>query len=113
MVRFSRRLFKIRDPLDCSVCVRVATARIPIVIQDAKRDKKWRDHPAVTDDFRFYAGFPLFTRERVPIRAMCIVNQKPKRFTAANLQSLNSFAVIANCMLEKVRLYAKIEKCCP
>ena len=100
-------------PLDCSVCVHVATARMPIVIQDTKRDKKWRDHPAVTDDFRFYAGYPLFTRERVAIGAMCIVNQKPKRFTAANLQSLNSLAVIANCMLEKMRLYAKIEKCCP
>jgi hypothetical protein len=101
------------SPLDCSICVHVATARMPIVIRDAKRDRKWQGHPAITDDFRFYAGVPLFSRERVPIGAMCIVNQKPKRFTAANMQALGSLAVIANCMLEKMRLYARIEKCCP
>jgi hypothetical protein len=100
-------------PLDCSICVHVATARIPIVIRDAKRDRKWQNHPAITDDFRFYAGVPLFSRQRVPIGAMCIVDRKPKRFTATNMQALGSLAVIANCMLEKMRLYARIEKCCP
>jgi hypothetical protein len=44
---------------------------------------------------------------------MCIVDRKPKRFTATNMQALGSLAVIANCMLEKMRLYARIEKCCP
>ena len=101
---------KSETPLDCSVCVHVATARIPIVIRDTKRDRKWQNHPAITDDFRFYAGVPLFSWERVPIGAMCIVDQKPKRFTAANMQALSSLTVIANCMLEKMRLYAKIEK---
>ena len=101
------------SPLDCSICVHVATARMPIVIRDAKRDRKWQDHPTITDDFRFYAGVPLFSRERVPIGAMCVVDQKPKRFTAADMHALRSLAVIANCMIEKMRLYARIEKCCP
>jgi len=100
-------------PLDCSVCVHVATAQMPIVIQDAKRDKKWRSHPAIGDDVGFYAGVPLFTQNRVAIGAMCIVDQKPKRFTPANMQGLYSLGTIANCMLEKMRLYAKVERCCP
>jgi GAF domain-containing protein len=99
-------------PLDCSVCVHVAALRMPIVIQDAKRDKRWRNHPAINDDFRFYAGVPLFSKDRVGVGAMCIVNSEPKRFTAEKLQALSSLATIANCMLEKMRLYAKIEKCC-
>lgn len=98
-------------PLDCSVCVHVAALRMPIVIQDAKRDKRWRNHPAISDDFRFYAGVPLFSKERVGVGAMCIVDREPKRFTPEKLQALNSLATIANCMLEKMRLYAKIEKC--
>jgi GAF domain len=99
-------------PLDCSVCVHVAALRMPIVIQDAKRDKKWRNHPAVRDDFRFYAGVPLFSKGRVGIGALSVVDKEPKRFTRAKLQKLNSLATIANCMIEKMRLYAKIEKCC-
>jgi GAF domain-containing protein len=99
--------------LDCSVCVHVAAARMPIVMGDAKRDRRWQNHPAITDDFRFYAGVPLFSWQRVPIGAMCIVDTKPKRFTASNMRALSSMAVMADCMLEKMRLYAQIEKCCP
>jgi hypothetical protein len=98
-------------PLECSVCVHVAALRMPIVIQDAKRDKKWRNHPAVRDDFRFYAGVPLFSKDRVGVGALCVVDKEPKRFTQAKLQKLSSLATIANCMIEKMRLYAKIEKC--
>jgi hypothetical protein len=104
---------KTEMPLDCSVCVHVAAARMPIVIGDAKRDRRWQNHPAITDDFRFYAGVPLFSWQRVPIGAMCIVDTKPKRFTASNMRALSSMAVMADCMLEKMRLYAQIEKCCP
>ncbi len=102
-------------PLACSICAHVATARFPIVIENAKRDKKWRNHPAVTEDleFRFYAGVPLFTRDRVAIGAMCVADRKPHHFSPVQQQALNSFAVIANCMMEKMRLYAKIDKCCP
>jgi hypothetical protein len=100
-------------PLDCSVCVHVAALRMPIVIQDAKRDKRWRNHPAINDDFRFYAGVPLFSKDRVGVGAMCVVDREPKRITPEKLQALSSLATIANCMLEKMRLYAKIEKCCP
>jgi hypothetical protein len=97
-------------PLECSVCVHVAALRMPIVIQDAKRDKRWRNHPAIREDFRFYAGVPLFSKDRVGIGALCVVDKEPKRFTRAKLQKLNSLATIANCMIEKMRLYAKIEK---
>jgi len=100
-------------PLDCSVCVHVAAAQVPIVIQDAKRDKKWRNHPAILDDVGFYAGVPLFTHNRVAVGSIGIVDQKPKRFRSADMQALGSLATIANCMLEKMRLYAKIEKRCP
>jgi hypothetical protein len=99
-------------PVECSVCVHVAALGMPIVIRDARRDKRWRDHPTVSKDFRFYAGVPLFSKDRVAVGAMCIVNKEPKRFTRAKLQALNSLATIANCMIEKMRLYAKIEKCC-
>jgi GAF domain-containing protein len=103
---------KSETPLDCSVCVHVAAAGVPLVIRDAKRDEKWRDHPGVVDDVGFYAGVPLFSHHRVAVGALCIVDRKPKRFTAANMQALYSLGTIANCMLEKMRLYAKIERCC-
>lgn len=99
-------------PLDCSICVHVAALRMPIVIQDAKRDHRWRNHPAIEDDLRFYAGVPLFSKDRVGVGALCIVDKDPKRFARAELQKLSSLATIANCMIEKMRLYAKIEKCC-
>jgi GAF domain-containing protein len=85
---------------------------MPIVIQDARRDKRWRNHAAISDDVRFYAGVPLFSKTRVAVGTMCIADKEPKRFTPAKLQQLNSRATIANCMIEKMRLYAKIEKCC-
>jgi hypothetical protein len=99
-------------PLEGSVCVHVAVLGMPIVIRDIKRDKRWRNHPAITGDVRFYAGVPLFSKDRVAVGALCIVNREPKRFTRANLQALSLLGTIANCMLEKMRLYAKIDKCC-
>jgi GAF domain/Glyoxalase/Bleomycin resistance protein/Dioxygenase superfamily len=100
-------------PLDCSVCVHVATMGTPLVIQDVKRDQRWANHPVFRSDVRFYAGVPLFAKDRVAVGAICIVHKKPKRFTRANMRALSSLATIANCMLEKMRLYAKIGKCCP
>jgi hypothetical protein len=99
--------------LACSICAHVTTARVPIVIRDTRRDKRWRGHPAISDDFRFYAGVPLFSQDRIGIGAICLADIRPRRFSAANLQALNSLAVIANCMIEKMRLYAKLQKCCP
>ncbi len=100
-------------PLDCSICAHVAALRMPVVIQDARRDQQWRNHPGFREDVRFYAGVPLFAQDRVAVGALCIVHRKPKRFTRANMQQLSSLATIANCMLEKMRLYAKIGRCCP
>jgi catechol 2,3-dioxygenase-like lactoylglutathione lyase family enzyme len=96
--------------LACSICAHVAAARMPIVIRDTRRDNRWRDHPAISDDFRFYAGVPLFSQDRIGIGAFCVADIRPRRFSAANLQALNSLAVIANCMIEKMRLYAKLQK---
>jgi hypothetical protein len=104
---------KSETPLTCSICAHVATARLPIVIRDIRQDKRWADHPAVRDDFRFYCGVPLFSKSRIGIGALCLADRRPRRFTAANLQALSSLGVIANCMIEKMRLYAKLEKCCP
>jgi hypothetical protein len=104
---------KSETPLTCSICAHVATARIPIVIQDMRRDKRWADHPTVRDDFRFYCGVPLFSQSRIAIGALCLEDRRPRRFSAADLQAFISLGVIANCLIEKMRLYAKIEKCCP
>jgi GAF domain-containing protein len=100
-------------PLACSICAHVATARLPIVIRDIRRDKRWAAHPAVSADVRFYCGVPLFSKSRIGIGALCLADRRPRRFTAADLQALSSLGVIANCMMEQMRLYAKIEKCCP
>ncbi len=54
----------------------------------------------------------LIDRKRQGIGALSVVDKEPKHFTRAKLQKLNSLATIANCMIEKMRLYAKIEKCC-
>jgi len=104
---------KSETALTCSICAHVATARAPIVIRDMRRDKRWADHPTVRDDFRFYCGLPLFSKSRTAIGALCLEDRRPRRFSSVDMQAFSSLGVIANCMLEKMRLYAKIEKCCP
>jgi hypothetical protein len=70
----------ISSPRDTSFCPRTIDTRRPLIIQDARRDPDWAQHPAVTGDphVRFYAGSPLASPGGEIVGALCLMDHQPR-----------------------------------
>lgn len=69
----------------------------PLVVQDATRDPRFAEHPAVTGEshIRFYAGVPLRTREGHTIGTVCAIDRRPRSFGNRDLTILTSLAGVS------------------
>jgi PAS domain S-box-containing protein len=78
----------IRAPSDDSFCARMIAenAGEPLVIADAREDRRFADLPSVTGEphLRFYAGAPIVVNGQ-PIGTVCVFDVEPHGVTAADL----------------------------
>lgn len=60
------------------------------VVPDALEDSRFKDNPLVTEEphIRFYAGYPLRSKEGHKIGTLCIIDQVPRNFTHDELSGL-------------------------
>jgi GAF domain-containing protein len=67
------------------------------VVNDAKADRRFTNHPYVTADppLRFYAGAPFITEPGVRIGSVCLVDHVPRDFTPRQMNLLASLARLA------------------
>ncbi|WP_189636329.1 GAF domain-containing protein [Arthrobacter sp. NamB2] len=81
-------------PRDLALCARTIERDRTLVIPDAGSDPAWRDHPLVADgpEVRFYAGHPVSTAEGWRIGSLCIIDDRPRRFTEEDEVHLRRFA---------------------
>ncbi|NEI68026.1 diguanylate cyclase [Rhizobium lusitanum] len=86
---------------DMSICTRVVFDDELLVIPDLAEDPELRSFSFVIEDprFRFYAGAPVRLENGLPVGAFCILDQKPRRFSPGEEQSLRHFAQIASALL--------------
>lgn len=86
---------------DMSICTRVVFDDELLVIPDLKQDPELDAAPFVLEDpyFRFYAGAPVRLENGLPVGAFCILDQKPRRFSQSEEESLMRFAQIASALL--------------
>ena len=72
------------------------------VVPDARRVARFKDSPLVTGapHARFYAGAPLKTSDGFLIGTLCVLDTKPRKFTAAQSAMLADFAAVISGELE-------------
>ncbi|MDX1629844.1 MAG: GAF domain-containing sensor histidine kinase [Fulvivirga sp.] len=60
------------------------------LVKDAREDKRFHDNPLVTGDpyIVFYAGVPLLSESGLPLGTLCVIDDKPKVLTEAQVQAL-------------------------
>lgn len=82
-------------PRDISFCGHAIHADEVYVVEDTLRDPRFADNPLVTGDpdIRFYAGAPLSTAGGYRIGTLCLIDRRPRSFSAADRHALRDLAV--------------------
>lgn len=78
-------------PRELSFCGHVVYHGETMIVEDATRDARFSDHPAVCagPNIRFYAGRPLKNHEGFVIGTLCIVDTVPRKLTEEELRVLD------------------------
>jgi diguanylate cyclase (GGDEF)-like protein len=92
-------------PRDISFCGHAILGDDIFVIQNALEDERFADNPLVTGppDIRFYAGCPL-TLSNYKLGTLCIIDTKPREFTAEDLGSLRDLADMVEQELKSLQM---------
>jgi diguanylate cyclase len=79
---------------DISFCGHAILDHEPLVVEDATRDRRFCGNPLVTgkEHVRFYVGVPLYSVERMAIGTLCVLDTKPRRLSAEDLDMLRDLA---------------------
>ena len=73
-----------------------------MIVPDTSADERFVNHPLVTGGpkIRFYAGAPLLTGDGHMLGALCVVDTKPRKLEARQLEYLQFMAQQVMVMLE-------------
>ena len=111
LVDTNRQWFKSRvgiemaeSPRDSSFCAHAVAARAILVIPDALADNRFRDNPIVTGTprVRFYAGVPLHLPDGHIVGTLCILDYRPRGFSAAERGLLADLAATVEAEFARV-----------
>lgn len=94
-------------PRDLAFCHYAIQQVEPLVVPDTHLDARFASNPLVTGEphLRAYAGIPLVTPDGYQIGTLCVMDLKPRDFTADELRILSKFARLVVDQLE-LRLQA-------
>jgi diguanylate cyclase (GGDEF)-like protein len=86
---------------DQSICTRVVYANNVVMLPDLKLDPELSTLPYVTGDpfFRFYAGAPVELDAGLAAGAFCVLDTRPRQFSASQIETLQHFAMVASALL--------------
>lgn len=105
LVDADRQWFKSKQGLDAcqtprevSFCGHAILEERAFVVEDAHADERFADNPLVTGNptVRFYAGYPVHSPDGRRIGTLCLIDNKPRRFSADEAQTLKDFAALVD-----------------
>jgi GAF domain-containing protein len=80
-------------PREISVCGHVVAKNEITVIEDLARDRRFASNPWIkARGLRFYAGAPLHGFGGQPIGSLCLLDTKPRPFSASDQRHLQEYA---------------------
>lgn len=82
---------------EVSFCSHTILQEDIFIINDTLLDPRFADNPLVKDNprIRFYAGFPIKSKNGYKMGALCIIDNKPRNYTASELRLLRDMAALA------------------
>lgn len=83
-------------PREISFCGHAILGEGPFVIPDALKDERFADNPLVTGEphIRFYAGCPLRGPGGRKLGTLCIIDPRPRDFSADDVETLVDLAAM-------------------
>ncbi|MGF7161248.1 putative PurR-regulated permease PerM/methylmalonyl-CoA mutase cobalamin-binding subunit [Rhodoligotrophos appendicifer] len=76
-----------------SICGHVVAANEVVVIPDVAKDARCAQNPFLLEKgIRFYAGAPLRSASGYPLGSLCVIDTKPRRFSARDRKLLQLIA---------------------
>jgi diguanylate cyclase (GGDEF)-like protein len=93
-------------PMESSLCRQTLDDMQLTVVPDAHSDARFSEHPLVTGHprIRFYAGYPLVDDSNVPQGTFCIMDIKPRQFSARDRECFLDLAMMAQAELMTDRM---------
>ena len=80
-------------PLTYGLCPYTVASGEPLLVADARTDPRFHDNPGVRElGVAGYAGVPLLTTDGQAIGAFCAFDDRPRTWTADDLQTLEDLA---------------------
>ncbi len=92
-------------PLSHSFCQHAVAAREPLVVDDAREHPVLRDNPAIRDMGAIaYAGVPLIDLEGYALGTLCVIDNRPRRWSSHQVELLGDLAasVVSEITLARV-----------
>lgn len=84
-------------PREHAVCSYTILNDEVLIVEDAIKDPRFRNHPMVTGPMgvRFYAGAPIVFAPNIRFGAVCIVDIKPRKLTTLQISVLKNLGETA------------------
>jgi anti-sigma regulatory factor (Ser/Thr protein kinase) len=97
---------------DVAFCAHAIRQRDLFVVPDTCKDDRFRDHPLVVAEpcIRFYTGAPLLTPEGQALGTLCVLDRKPRRLSANQLEALEALRRQVMAQLELRRNLGELDR---
>jgi len=92
-------------PRAMAFCSDVVAEGAVLAVRDAAESSRHRNNPLVlgAPHVRGYLGVPLVGRDGLPLGALCVIDQRPRDFTARHIEELTRLAAQVVTLLEQGR----------
>tara|TARA_R110000850_G_scaffold17028_6_gene52667 strand:+ start:217 stop:1383 length:1167 start_codon:yes stop_codon:yes gene_type:complete len=95
-----------QTPLSHSFCQHVVRKDAPLVVDDAPNHSLVKDNLAISElGVGAYLGVPVYTPEMQPVGALCVIEEKARKWSDEEVASLKQ---LANCVTDAIRLNASL-----
>jgi len=102
----SRHGLAIAETARSAFCAHAILQDNVLIVENARLDERFKDNPLVTGEpfIQFYAGYPIRSPEGFILGTFCLIDQKPRSLSAAQIVALRYFASMVDDQISRETL---------